>query len=599
MSNDRYDSRSGQMKRFILGMVASIMILGGCSAEESPSVHTVKTINDLTLEEKVGQMIQVERSGMSLSRIKALNIGSVLSGGGSVPGNGSISGWNDMMAAYEEASAGSSSGIPIIYGIDAVHGNNNVLTATIFPHNIGLGAANDTELLRKIGQATAEEMKVIGAHMNFAPAVSVIRDKRWGRTYEGYSEDPEIVSRLGLAYIEGLRGSGIIATAKHFIGDGYVDYGTGEGDNLIDRGDVLMPFEELRAIYGPVYQSAIDAGVDAIMVSFSSVGGEKMHGNAYLLTTVLRDEMKFGGVVISDWEGIHALSGSLEDQVVKSVNAGIDLLMQPYDGEEVYYALLKAVRDGKITEERIDEAVSRILEMKQKAGLLDVEEDEFQYKMGSDFAIATAREAVSKSQVLLKNEGVLPLKEDQRIYVMGPASNNIGIQSGGWTVEWQGTMTEQFLWGDSILDAFEQTSDFVVDSPFDADVIVLVIGEKPYAEMFGDTDDASLNGPLSLDGNSDAAELAKTYGKPVVTLIVAGRPLVIEEYLNDWDALVMSFLPGTEALGITDVLYGKVPFTGRLPITWPKENSGYDLTFMDSDRTSEILYPLGYRLEIK
>jgi beta-glucosidase len=585
------------MKRIIFGMLAILLIMSGCSADESPSGNTIKTLNELTLEEKIGQMIQVERSAMSLPKIEALGIGSVLSGGGSVPGNGLISDWNEMMTEYEEESAGSSSGIPIIYGIDAVHGNNNVFTATIFPHNIGLGAANDPELLIKIGKATAEEMKVIGAHMNFAPAVSVIRDKRWGRTYEGYSEDPEIVSRLGSAYIEGLKGVGIITTAKHFIGDGYVEYGTGEGANLIDRGNVVMPLDELMAIYGPVYQSAIDAGVDAIMVSFSSVGGERMHGNGHLLTTVLREEMNFDGVVISDWEGIHALSGLLEDQVVKAVNAGIDLLMQPYNGEETYNALLKAVRGGRITEERINEAVSRILKMKEKAGLLDAESEASEYKMGSEFAVTVAREAVSKSQVLLKNDSVLPLKENQRIYVMGPASDNIGIQCGGWTVEWQGTMTEEFSWGDSILDAFEQASDFVVDSPDEADVIVLVIGEKPYAEMFGDTDDASLNGPMSLNGNLKAAELAKTYGKPVVTLIVAGRPLVIEEHLNDWDALVMSFLPGTEAQGITDVLYGKVPFTGKLPITWPKKTSGFDITFMDLDRTAEVLFPLGYGLE--
>ena len=587
------------MKRIILVMLAMLFILSGCSADEGPKATTIKTLSDLTLEEKVGQMIQVERSGLSLSRVEALGIGSVLSGGGSVPGNGSISAWNEMMTDYKEASSSSSSGIPVIYGIDAVHGNNNVPMATIFPHNIGIGAANDPELLRKIGQVTAEEMKVIGAHMNFAPAVSVIRDKRWGRTYEGYSEDPEIVSKLGASYIEGLRNAGIIATAKHFIGDGYVEYGTGEGENLIDRGDVIMPIDEMMAIYGPVYQSAIDAGVDAVMVSFSSVGGEKMHGNEYLLTTVLRAEMNFDGVVISDWEGIHALPGLLEDQVVKSVNAGIDLLMQPYNGEEVYNALLSAARDGRISEERINEAVSRILDMKQKAGLLEVHAETAEYKMGSDFAIATAREAVAKSQVLLKNEGVLPLKEDQSVYVMGPASDNIGIQSGGWTLEWQGTMSEQFLWGDSILDAFRQTSNSVVDSPTDADVIVLVIGEKPYAEMFGDTDDASLSGPLSLNSNLKAVELAKTYGKPVVTLIVAGRPLEIEEHLNDWDALVMSFLPGTEALGITDVLYGKVPFTGKLPITWPKETGGFDITFMDTDRTAEILFPLGYGLEIE
>ncbi|HAS72935.1 MAG TPA: hypothetical protein DCS67_02190 [Clostridiales bacterium UBA8960] len=587
------------MKRIILAMAFVVLLLSGCTSN-TPSEETTEAQNNgLTLEEKVGQMIQVERGGMSLSRIKALNIGSVLSGGGSAPGNGSISQWQNMMKQFDEASRGSSSGIPVIYGIDAVHGNNNVLTATIFPHNIGLGAANDPDLMRRIGRATAEEMKVIGAHMNFAPALSIVNDKRWGRTYEGYSEDPEIVANLGIPYILGLKEYGIISTAKHFVGDGHVKYGTGEGDFLLDRGDVDMSVEALMAIYGPVYQSAIDAGVDAIMVSYSSVNGNKMHGHEHLLTRVLRDEMNFKGVLISDWEGIQALPGTLDEQVVNAVNAGIDLLMQPYNGEEVYYILLKAVKEGRVSETRIDEAVSRILDMKEKAGLFKHSESFETYKIGTDFARATAREAVAKSQVLLKNDRVLPLSKNQKIYVMGPAADHIGIQCGGWTVEWQGTMTETFLWGDSILGAFKESTDALVANPEDADVIVLVVGEKPYAEMRGDTDDATLGGPLSLEGNLDAIALAKKYDKPVVTLIVAGRPLVIEPYIDDWDAVVMSFLPGTEALGITDVLYGIVPFTGKLPVTWPKETSGFDVTYLRFERSSEVLFPLGYGLEIK
>ena len=592
-------------------MVVILAILGsGCSAKgetnetnetnETESVELkfdVMSLDAMTLEEKIGQMIQVEREGMSLSRIKALNIGSVLSGGGSSPGNGALSTWQEMIIAFDEASKSSSSKIPIIYGIDAVHGNNNVLTATIFPHNMGLGAANDPELMKRIAQVTAEEMKVIGAHMNFAPALSIVNDKRWGRAYEGYSEDPSIVKRLGVPYIEGLKTAGIIATAKHFIGDGHVAFGTGEGNFLIDRGDVSMSETDLLALYGPVYQAAIDAGVDAIMVSFSSVNGDKMHGNQRFLTEILRDEMGFEGVVISDWEGIHALPGSLEDQVVMAVNAGIDLLMQPYNGEEVYSSLLKAVKEGRIAEDRIDEAVLRILDMKKKAGLFEEKPLEQGLTMGSEFALETAREAVSKSQVLLKNNALLPLKEDTRLFIMGPASDNIGIQCGGWTLEWQGTMTETFSWGDSILDAFKTTSSQIVERPEDADVIVLAIGEKPYAEMMGDTNDASLSGPLSLDGNVDAVKEAHSYGKPILTLILAGRPLVIEPYINDWDAVVMSFLPGTEALGITDVLYGKVPFTGKLPVTWPKETSGYHITYKDTNRLSEVLFPMGYGLE--
>lgn len=580
------------MRRIILLMLVFVsVIVSGCEKQYESSSQG--------FEEKIGQMIQVERNGMSPDRIKALNIGSVLSGGGSVPGNGSIDAWQEMMQALSEASRASTSGLPIIYGIDAVHGNNNVITATIFPHNIGLGAANDPELMKKIGRATAEEMKVIGAHMNFAPALSIIHDKRWGRVYEGYSEDPEIVARLGIPYILGLKEVGIMTTAKHFVGDGHVEFGTGEGDFLIDRGNVSLSVGELMSIYGAVYQAAINAGVDAIMVSFSSVGGEKMHGNEKLLKNVLRDELGFKGVVISDWEGIYALPGTLEDQVVTAVNAGIDLLMQPYDGEAVYSALLKAAKEGRIPESRIDEAYSRIRRMKEKAGLFKDDTPTDVYELGSDFARETAREAVAKSQVLLKNDQLLPLNENQRIFIMGPAADNIGIQSGGWTIEWQGTMTYPFSWGDSIADAFRETTSNIVDKPEEADVIILAIGEKPYAEMMGDTVDASLSGPLSLEGNLEAIEKAKSYGKPVVTLIVAGRPLVIEPFINDWDAIVMSFLPGTEALGITDVLFGQVPFTGKLPMTWPKKTDGFDITYLDSDRANEVLYPIGYGLEIK
>lgn len=535
-----------------------------------------QAIQLMTLEEKAGQLIQAERSRISYSEITRYNIGSILSGGGSVPLGNTPEAWVSMINQMHVAALKSSSGIPIIYGIDAVHGNSNVKNATIFPHNIGLGAANDPDLMKAIGIASAKEILAIGVDWNFAPAVSSAQDIRWGRTYESYSEDIQRVSVLAVPYIEGLLSEGILTTTKHFIGDGYTTFLTGEDKNLIDRGDVTMSKEAMLAGNLDAYIAAIDANTSAIMASFNSVNGVKVHGDHTLLTDLLRTELKFDGLVVSDWEAIHSIAPNLNEQVALAINSGVDLLMQPNNWKDVYKAILYNVNNGHISQERLDEAVRRNLVMKFEAGLFDGEVLKVAGKVGTQESKKIAREAVAKSLVLLKNEDILPLKKDIKIYLTGPASDNVGIQCGGWTLSWQGETDSDLNNGISLKDALNEVvsthGGSLVSNPDDADVIILAIGEKPYAEMHGDTDDLSLDGPLSLKDNMQAVEYAQTLGKPILTIMIAGRPLLIDSYINDWDAFVMAWLPGTEGNGMTDVLFGDKPFQGTLPFTWPITN---------------------------
>ena len=535
-----------------------------------------QAIQSMTLEEKAGQLIQAERSKISYSDITRYNIGSILSGGGSVPQGNTPEAWVSMINQMNVAALKSSSGIPIIYGIDAVHGNSNVKNATIFPHNIGLGAANDPDLMRAIGVATAKEITAIGVDWNFAPAVSSAQDIRWGRTYESYSEDIQRVSILAVPYIEGLLSEGILTTTKHFIGDGYTTFLTGEDKNLIDRGDVTMSKEDMLAGNLGAYIAAIDANTSAIMASFNSVNGVKVHGDRTLLTDLLRTELRFDGLVVSDWEAIHTIAPSLNEQVALAINSGVDLLMQPNNWKDVYKAILYNVNNGHISQERIDEAVRRNLILKFEAGLFDGAIQKVAGEVGTQESREVAREAVAKSLVLLKNEDILPLKKNIKVYLIGPASDNVGIQCGGWTLSWQGETDPNLNNGISLKDALNDVlsahDGSLVNNPNDADVIILAIGEEPYAEMHGDTDDLSLDGPLSLADNIKAVEHAQTLDKPIITIMIAGRPLLIDAYLNDWDAFVMAWLPGTEGNGMTDVLFGDKPFQGTLPFTWPITN---------------------------
>lgn len=578
------------------------------AVEEERGQIVIKSLDDIdaaiammTLEEKAGQLIQAERGGIQLSEVSQYNIGSILSGGGSVPSKNTPEGWITLTNRMQKVSRNSSSGIPLVYGIDAVHGNGNVADVTIFPHNIGLGAANDPVLMEAIGGATAREVAATGVDWNFGPAVSCVQDIRWGRSYESYSEDINIVAALAAPYITGMQNEGVLATTKHFIGDGHVAFGTGEGDNLIDRGDVTVDREYMLEINLPAYRAAIEAGTKSIMASFNSVNGEKVHGDKYLLTDVLRGELGFEGLVVSDWEAIHTIAPTLPDQVAKSINAGVDLLMQPYNWKDVYFAIISKVQDGTISEERLNEAVRRNLVFKFEAGLFVDNFEKEAGQVGTSENKAIAREAVAKSMVLLENSGVVPLKKDARVYLTGPASDNVGIQSGGWTREWQGNMDPDQNGGISLMDAMSlvlsENGGELVASPDEADVVVIAIGEMPYTEMFGDTADLSMTGPLSLAGNLEAIEEAKFSGKPVVTIMIAGRPMLLEDYMNDWDALVMAWLPGTEGNGMTDVLFGDNPFTGKLPVTWPKTNDqAADSVIMDNYDTIDHEYKIGYGL---
>lgn len=534
-------------------------------------------IAEMTLDEKAGQLLQAERGGIQLYEISDQNIGSILAGGGSVPTDYDLEDWVEMYNRMQRVSRNSSTGLPIVFGIDAVHGHNNLTGATIFPHNIGLGAANNLELVERIGVATGQEMNATAMNWNFAPAVSVVQDIRWGRSYESFSEDGQRVAALGAAYITGLQSTGILSTTKHFIGDGYTEFGTTPGDYMIDRGDVTVSLEQLLQVYGPAYEAAIAAGTKSIMISFNSIAGEKMHGHDYLIQDVLRGEMGFTGMIVSDWEAIAELPGSLENQVADAINAGVDMLMQPYNWLDVKNAIISNVENNIISEERLDEAVRYVLVFKYEAGLFAEDFEKTAGSVGTDEARAVARQAVSESLVLLKNDGnLLPLDKTMNIFLTGPASDSVGVQCGGWTSTWQGVMDADLPGGTSLKDAFEialQDSDgSLVDSAAEADVVVVAIGEMPYAEGMGDTADLSLSGKMALEGNVEALEAARASGKPVVVVMIAGRPRLVDEYIHQWDSFVMAWLPGTEGAGMTDVLFGDMPFTGTLPVTWPMTN---------------------------
>ncbi len=572
------------------------LIISGCTNQ--PVVN-----EDEILRNKIAQLVQAERNNFSAQQISEYPLGSVLSGGGSRPSDGSVQGWKKMVTGYQEKSD-----IPILYGVDAVHGHNNLLGATIFPHNIGLGAANDEDLMRRIGVATAKEVSATGIHWNFAPTLAVVQDIRWGRTYESFSEDQTLVSRLGTAYIQGLQSAGIAATAKHFLADGATEFGSASGSYLLDQGDARLSEDEIRRVHLHPYIDAIEKGdVLTVMISYSSINGKKLHASKYWITDVLKGELGFKGVVISDWEAIHQLPGSLYQQIVASMNAGIDMLMEPFKWKETVDTMVRAVNNGDISKERIEDAYQRVMLVKEKLGLLDGS-----FKMADASVIHSqehqdlAREAVAKSLVLLKNNGVLPLKKNAKILLIGPGADNAGLASGGWTYSWQGETTGSNLpQATTLKQAFESVASAFggmittdVSLINQVDIVVLALAEQPYAEGVGDATDLALNGSQMSAANKDALMLAKASKKPVVTILTAGRPRVVTDELKDWDAFVMAWLYGTEAKGITDVLYGDVNFTGRLPFSWPKTSKTDDISSQDPDRdASNVLFDFGFGLK--
>ncbi|XP_015571900.1 beta-glucosidase BoGH3B isoform X2 [Ricinus communis] len=578
----------------------------------------------MTLEEKIAQMVQIDRLIASPDILKTYSIGSVLSGGGSAPlHEASAEDWVNMINGFQNGSLSSRLGIPMIYGIDAVHGHNNVYNATIFPHNIGLGATRDPNLVKRIGSATALEVRATGIPYVFAPCIAVCRDPRWGRCYESYSEDHNVVeemteivlglqgdipakSRKGVPYVGGKKK--VAACAKHFVGDGGTTKGINENNTVIDMHGLL-------SMHMPAYSDSIIKGVSTIMVSYSSWNGEKMHGNRELITGFLKDTLKFKGFVISDWQGIDRITSpphaNYSYSVQAAIQAGIDMVMVPFNYTEFSDDLIYLVKNKVIPMDRIDDAVGRILLVKFSMGLFEnpLADLSLVNELGSQEHRDLAREAVRKSLVLLKNgkngtDPLLPLpKKASKVLVAGTHADNLGYQCGGWTIEWQGFNGNNYTRGTTILAAIKSAIDpdtevvfqenpdssFVKSNKFD--YAIVVVGEPPYAETAGDSLDLTMMdpGPTVI---SNVCETVKC-----VVIIVSGRPLVIEPYVFSMDALVAAWLPGTEGQGVTDVLFGDYGFTGKLPRTWFKNVEQLPMNIGDSHY--DPLFPFDFGIRTK
>jgi len=534
----------------------------------------------MTLDEKIGQMVQVDSDALKdQADVQKYFLGSVLSGGSSDPAAGNTAqDWLAMVTGFENYALQTRLKIPLLYGIDAVHGHNNIDGATILPHHIGLGATRDPKLVERAERVTAEEVAGTGIRWAFAPCITVPQNAHWGRTYEGYSDDPALVSELGAASVRGLQGRQLsadptseLACAKHFLGDG----GTTNG---IDQGNTICDEATLRKLYLPPYIAAIHAGVGSIMVSYSSWNGVKMHGNKHLLTDVLKTELGFRGFLVSDWAAIDQLSPDYKHDVEQSINAGLDMIMIPNGpGKNNNYVefiadLKELVGAGSVPVARIDDAVRRILRIKFQMGLFagQTPDPALTAAVGSPAHREVARECVRESLVLLKNDRhLLPLSRHlKHLVVVGAGADDIGMQCGGWTVDWQGRRGLVTHGGTSLLAAIRQSVSMETEVTFspaggdlkNADAIIAVVGEPPYAEMKGDRPDLNMSAEdLALIAR------AKASGAPVVTLVFSGRPLVWTQALADSTAFVAAWLPGTEGLGITDVLFGDYKFTGQMP----------------------------------
>lgn len=569
----------------------------------------------MSLAEKIGQMTLVEKNSLTPQDVFTYFIGGVLSGGGGYPAQNTPEAWLQMVTDFQDAALDTPLGIPIIYGVDAVHGHNNVRGATIFPHNIGLGATRDAELVEQIGAATAVEMMATGIYWDYAPVLAVVQDVRWGRTYEAYGENTELVTELGTAFIRGLQGDPllVLATPKHYIGDGGTTWGTSAfGPQNMDRGDTQMDEARLRELFLQPYIDAVNSGSLTVMVSFSSWNGTPMHGHDYLVNDVLKGELGFTGFVVSDWQGIDLIHPDFYQAVVTSINAGVDMNMVPQDFRRFITTMTRAVESGDIPMERIDDAVRRILRAKFAVGLFDRETGDGATldQVGSAEHRALARRAVSESLVLLKNDAALPIGDDAAtIFVAGSAAHDIGIQSGGWTIEWQGragAITEgttifegiAALAGDNTRVEFERLGRFdtVVDAsgaPVVADVGIVVVGETPYAEWEGDSARLALS-----RGDLTTLERVRAQSDKLILVIVSGRPIVITDQLPIADAVVAAWLPGSEGQGVADVLFGDVPFTGTLPFTWMRsvEQLPFDFANLPTEGCAAPLFPYGYGL---
>lgn len=543
------------------------------------SMSPEEIVAGLSLEQKAAQMVMPAVYNVTPDRMKENDYGSILSTVGSID----AASWRSLVDGYQNAALLSDAGIPYLYGQDDVHGVNYCLNAVYFPHNIGQGAANDKELAYQVGLITADEAKLCHMLWNYSPCIAQSADPRWGRTYESYGSDLETIIKLSTAYTRGLIDGGLVVCAKHYLADGNVGYGTGEEgdtDMLIDRGDARLTDEEIEELL-QVYRAQIDAGVQTIMVSHSSLNGVKMHENKEYIMK-LKNEMGFEGFIVSDWESVQHISGpSYREQVITSINAGIDMLMEVERFDEARQIITDAVKSGEISEERVDDAVTRIIRVKKEEGLFEdpfLEKTETKQKeTGSLEYRKVAEKLVEESLVLLKNDlDVLPLKEGKKIYITGPAADDASVQCGGWTIEWNGSSKKDIAGVTTIQDAFERYAgeygiEVITDKrkAKDADVVLLCVGEQAYAEWNGDTADLELCGALGLPGNRKAIEEAEKLGKPTVACIIAGRNVIIDpEDFDSWDSVIMCYLPGSEGKGISDVLCGCEDFKGKLPSPW-------------------------------
>jgi beta-glucosidase len=618
--------RTQKYPLFGLGLCAVIGIVGYFSMnlfeqenippvpENPPYKNTTLPIDErvanlmsyMTLSEKVGQMALVEKNSVDpLSDIRSYGLGGVLSGFGGKPEDNTPAGWKEMIYSFISESRSSRLGIPVLYGVDAIHGHSNVPGATVFPHFIGLGASGDATLVEHVARATREELLATGVKWSYSPTYDMPEDIRWGRVYETFSDDPVLVGKLGLAYIQGLQGEtvgtgsiSVLATPKHYIGVGSMQWNTSSNENFkIDQGATVADEEKLRTVYLPPFQKAVEGGAMSVMVGLNTWGSDKLAASKYLIQSVLKDELSFDGFVVSDWYGVYEIPGGKYTAAVTAINAGVDMVMLPFEYQKFTRDIRRAVKNGDISEERLNDAVERILTTKFRLGLFDKAEELSLGTVGAPEHRALAREAVAKSLVLLKNNrGVLPIGADvTTIRVAGSAADNVGRQAGAWTVEWQGVDGNWLPGATSILAGIREVAPLGVAIEYDehahfdgatekADIGIAVVGEKPYAEGWGDAEI-----PILSAEDREVVERLQENSERVVVVLVSGRPLFITNEIGSWDALVAAWLPGSEGAGVADVLFGKKKFTGTLPLPWPRTTEQLPIK---EDKTADGTTPL-------
>jgi len=566
----------------------------------------------MTLEEKIGQMTQAEQDAIKdLNDVQTYFLGSVLSGGSSDPKEGNtLEAWTNLYDRLQQKALKTRLGIPILYGVDAVHGHNNVLGAVVFPHNIGLGCTRNPALVERAARVTAEEVRATGVQWTFAPCVTVPQDERWGRTYEGFSEDPQLANVLGAAATRGFQGSSlsdplsILACVKHYAGDGGTSAVPGGRRGIrLDQGDTKVDEATLRRIHLAPYIDSIKAGAGSIMPSYNSWNGVKLSGHEYLLTKVLKQEFGFEGFLISDYNAIDQITRDYMAAIAVSINAGMDMAMVPTRYKEYFNNLKKLVDEGKVPMSRIDDAVTRILRVKFAMGMMDKNRSQLADRklhktVGSAEHRQVAREAVRQSLVLLKNERkALPIsKQAARIHVAGKNADNVGNQCGGWTIDWQGKTGNVTTGGTTILAAIKGAVSQNAQVTFSNDgtgaqgaaVGVVVIGETPYAEGEGDNSDLSVTAE-----DVTAVDNMKKAGVPVVVILISGRPMIIDKVLDKADAFVAAWLPGTEGRGVADVLFGDYKPSGKLSFTWPRSMAQIPINVGDPKYDPLFAYGFG------